>query len=226
MTDLSIAFTRAKNLAQPALGTATDRSLMAAEEIALADALDAAEALLGEERLAEPPMRARLVRGGQCRAAPRRPGHRAPRSLAPRAWADRRGRGPARPGRIGVRRARCPRVAACPAGVASTLPGPAHLRARGSAVRSQLCGELGNVHAPVIGIGWRHGGDVAMAGCRRRGHHMLVSRPVAVLSATLMAAALGTTNASAAPSPSDRAPAPARSTAETTRAGAGTITAT
>ena len=48
MTNLSIAFTRAKNLAQPDLGTATDRSLMTAEEIALADALDTAEALLGE----------------------------------------------------------------------------------------------------------------------------------------------------------------------------------
>jgi len=48
MTNLSIAFTRAKNLAQPDLGTATDRSLMAAEEVALADALDTTEALLGE----------------------------------------------------------------------------------------------------------------------------------------------------------------------------------
>ena len=48
MTDLSVAFTRAKNLAQPALGTATDRSLMTAEEIALADALELAEGLLGE----------------------------------------------------------------------------------------------------------------------------------------------------------------------------------
>jgi len=48
MTNLSIAFTRAKNLAQPDLGVSVDRSLMAAEEIALADALDTTEALLGE----------------------------------------------------------------------------------------------------------------------------------------------------------------------------------
>jgi glycyl-tRNA synthetase beta chain len=43
MEDLSVAFTRAKNLAQPELGTSVDRSIMGAEEIALADALDAAE---------------------------------------------------------------------------------------------------------------------------------------------------------------------------------------
>jgi glycyl-tRNA synthetase beta chain len=43
MEDLSVAYTRAKNLAQSDLGTATDRSIMGAEELALADALDAAE---------------------------------------------------------------------------------------------------------------------------------------------------------------------------------------
>ena len=48
MTDLSIAFTRAKNLAQPALGTLADRTIMAAEETTLAAALDTAEGLLGE----------------------------------------------------------------------------------------------------------------------------------------------------------------------------------
>jgi glycyl-tRNA synthetase beta chain len=45
MEDLSIAFTRAKNLAKPELGTAVDRSIMGAEEVALADALDSAEGL-------------------------------------------------------------------------------------------------------------------------------------------------------------------------------------
>jgi glycyl-tRNA synthetase beta chain len=44
MEDLSVAFTRATNLAQPALGTATDSSIMAAEESALCDALDGSEA--------------------------------------------------------------------------------------------------------------------------------------------------------------------------------------
>jgi glycyl-tRNA synthetase beta chain len=43
MEDLSVAYTRAKNLAQPELGSATERSIMGAEELALADALDAAE---------------------------------------------------------------------------------------------------------------------------------------------------------------------------------------
>ncbi|MGV8082798.1 MAG: glycine--tRNA ligase subunit beta [Coriobacteriia bacterium] len=47
MEDLSIAFTRARNLAQPDLGIAVDRSIMGAEELALADALDSAEALAG-----------------------------------------------------------------------------------------------------------------------------------------------------------------------------------
>jgi glycyl-tRNA synthetase beta chain len=44
MEDLSVAFTRAKNLAQPALGTETDASIMGADERTLADALDDAEA--------------------------------------------------------------------------------------------------------------------------------------------------------------------------------------
>jgi len=43
MEDLSTAYTRAKNLAKAELGTATDTALMAAEEIALAEALDQAE---------------------------------------------------------------------------------------------------------------------------------------------------------------------------------------
>lgn len=43
MENLSVAFTRAKNLAMPELGTEADRSLMAEHEVALADALDAAE---------------------------------------------------------------------------------------------------------------------------------------------------------------------------------------
>jgi len=43
MEDLSVAYTRAKNLAQPDLGTSADRLIMGAEELALADALDAAE---------------------------------------------------------------------------------------------------------------------------------------------------------------------------------------
>jgi glycyl-tRNA synthetase beta chain len=48
MEDLSTAFTRAKNLAQPGLGSATDRSIMGDEELELADALDAAEKVAGE----------------------------------------------------------------------------------------------------------------------------------------------------------------------------------
>ncbi|MDY0088663.1 MAG: glycine--tRNA ligase subunit beta [Coriobacteriia bacterium] len=43
MDDLSVAFTRAKNLAEPALGTDADVSIMAPEERALADALAEAE---------------------------------------------------------------------------------------------------------------------------------------------------------------------------------------
>jgi glycyl-tRNA synthetase beta chain len=43
MDDLSVAFTRAKNLSSPDLGTAADPSLMGAEEAALADALAEAE---------------------------------------------------------------------------------------------------------------------------------------------------------------------------------------
>lgn len=45
MEDLSVGFTRAKNLSKSELGTATDRSLMGPEESALADALDEAEAV-------------------------------------------------------------------------------------------------------------------------------------------------------------------------------------
>jgi glycyl-tRNA synthetase beta chain len=48
MEDLSVAFTRARNLAKPDLGSGTDRSLMDTEEVALADALDAAESALAE----------------------------------------------------------------------------------------------------------------------------------------------------------------------------------
>jgi glycyl-tRNA synthetase beta chain len=48
MEDLSTAFTRAKNLAKPELGSAADRSIMGAEELALADALDTAEQVAGE----------------------------------------------------------------------------------------------------------------------------------------------------------------------------------
>ena len=48
MTNLSIAFPRAKNLAQPDLGTLADRSIMGQEELELTTALDTAEALLGE----------------------------------------------------------------------------------------------------------------------------------------------------------------------------------
>ncbi len=43
MEDLSVAYTRAKNLSKPELGTDVDRSLMGDEEVALADALDGAE---------------------------------------------------------------------------------------------------------------------------------------------------------------------------------------
>lgn len=43
MADLSVAFTRAKNLSKPDLGTEADAALMGAEEAALADALSAAE---------------------------------------------------------------------------------------------------------------------------------------------------------------------------------------
>ncbi len=43
MEDLSVAYTRARNLSAPELGTGVDRSIMGPEELALADALDAAE---------------------------------------------------------------------------------------------------------------------------------------------------------------------------------------
>ena len=48
MEDLSVAYTRAKNLAKPALGTSAARDLMGEQEIALADALDAAEDLAAD----------------------------------------------------------------------------------------------------------------------------------------------------------------------------------
>jgi len=48
MEDLSVAFTRAKNLAQAALGTDTDLSMMGTDERALADALGDAEARIGD----------------------------------------------------------------------------------------------------------------------------------------------------------------------------------
>jgi glycyl-tRNA synthetase beta chain len=48
MEDLSVAYTRAKNLAQPELGVSADRSLMGAEELALADALENAESLAAQ----------------------------------------------------------------------------------------------------------------------------------------------------------------------------------
>ncbi|MDI6902016.1 MAG: glycine--tRNA ligase subunit beta [Anaerosomatales bacterium] len=48
MEDLSVAFTRAKNLAQPDLGTGADPALMGVEEAELADALSAAEQTAGE----------------------------------------------------------------------------------------------------------------------------------------------------------------------------------
>lgn len=47
MEDLSVAYTRAKNLAKPELGTATDATLMGGEEGALAAALDDAERTTG-----------------------------------------------------------------------------------------------------------------------------------------------------------------------------------
>jgi glycyl-tRNA synthetase beta chain len=47
MDDLSVAFTRAKNLSAPDLGTSADPSLMGAEEAALADALAEAEEKAG-----------------------------------------------------------------------------------------------------------------------------------------------------------------------------------
>jgi glycyl-tRNA synthetase beta chain len=43
MEDLSVAFTRARNLAKPELGVATDRSIMGEHEATLANALDSAE---------------------------------------------------------------------------------------------------------------------------------------------------------------------------------------
>ena len=43
-----MAYTRAKNLAKRELGTVADRSIMGAEELALADALDQAEALAAD----------------------------------------------------------------------------------------------------------------------------------------------------------------------------------
>lgn len=48
MEDLSIAFTRARNLCKPELGVSVDREIMGAEELALADALDRAEGLAEE----------------------------------------------------------------------------------------------------------------------------------------------------------------------------------
>lgn len=48
MEDLSVAFTRAKNLAKPELGTSADRTIMGEHETALADALDDAEKVAGQ----------------------------------------------------------------------------------------------------------------------------------------------------------------------------------
>ena len=48
MEDLSVAYTRAKNLAKRELGTSAERSIMGAEELALADALDQADALAAD----------------------------------------------------------------------------------------------------------------------------------------------------------------------------------
>jgi len=48
MEDLSVAYTRAKNLAKPELGTATDTALMGAEEVVLSDALEQAEKVTAE----------------------------------------------------------------------------------------------------------------------------------------------------------------------------------
>lgn len=47
MENLSVAYTRARNLSKPELGVEADRSLMAGAEIALADALDHAEDAIG-----------------------------------------------------------------------------------------------------------------------------------------------------------------------------------
>lgn len=44
MRDLSVAFTRARNLSKPELGTSADRALMGAAEVTLASALDRSEA--------------------------------------------------------------------------------------------------------------------------------------------------------------------------------------
>ena len=55
--DLSVAFTRAKNLAQEELGTVTSRDLMGGEETALLDAVEAAEANVAElERVRSYPL--------------------------------------------------------------------------------------------------------------------------------------------------------------------------
>ena len=48
MEDLSVAYTRAKNLAKTELGTAVDRGIMGPEELALADALISAEQLAAD----------------------------------------------------------------------------------------------------------------------------------------------------------------------------------
>ena len=48
MEDLSVAYTRAKNLAKPDLGTDAERAIMGAEELALADALDRADQLAAD----------------------------------------------------------------------------------------------------------------------------------------------------------------------------------
>jgi len=48
MEDLSTAYTRAKNLGKPDLGISVDRTRMGAEELALADALDATETAAGQ----------------------------------------------------------------------------------------------------------------------------------------------------------------------------------
>ena len=48
MEDLSVAFTRAKNLARAELGTAVDTAIMGPEELALTQALDRAEANAAE----------------------------------------------------------------------------------------------------------------------------------------------------------------------------------
>ena len=48
MEDLSVAFTRAKNLARAEIGTAVDTAIMGPEELALTQALDRAEANAAE----------------------------------------------------------------------------------------------------------------------------------------------------------------------------------